>query len=101
MVYDIEDNPLFAALEEKRGQLSGIPQHALKVIFVADGGSRLLRRLNDWDHLGQHKCGAEIISHFLRKRDIDLVCVFSPFRKQEFSYNRGPLRWQVSYFEGG
>src|SRR6266851_4896770 len=101
LAYDIEDNPLFTTLEEKRGQLSGVPQQALKVIFVADGGSRLLRRLNDRDPLRQHKCGAEIVSHFLHKRNIDLVCVFSPFRKHPFSRDRRPLEWQVSCFEGG
>jgi hypothetical protein len=100
LAYDIEDNPLFAALEDKRGQLSGVPPQALKVIFVADGGSRLLRRLNDRDPLQQHKCGAEIVGHFLRKRDIDLVCVFSPLTRQPFSRNRRSLHWQVSHFEG-
>jgi len=101
LAYDIEDNPLFAALEEKRDQLSLVPPEMLKVIFVADGGSRLLRRLNDRDHLRQHKCGAEIVSHFLRKRDIDLVCIFSPLTTQPSSHNRRSLEWQVSYFEGG
>jgi hypothetical protein len=99
--YDIEDNPLFKALEDKRSQLSGVPPHALKVIFVADGGSRLLRRLNERDPLRQHKCGAEIVRHFLAKRSIDLVCVFSPLRKHPFSRGQRPLQWQVSCFEGG
>jgi len=101
LAYDIEDNPLFAALDDKRSQLSGVPPHALKVIFVADGGSRLLRRLNDRDPLGQHKCGAEIVSHFLGKRDIDLVCVFSPRTRRPSSRNRRSLHWQVSHFEDG
>jgi hypothetical protein len=100
LAYDIEDNPLFTALDEKREQLSGVPPQALKVIFVADGGSRLVRRLNDRDQLRQHKCGAEIVSHFLRKRDIDLVGVFSPLTRQPLSRNRRSLEWQVSYFEG-
>lgn len=101
LAYDIEGNPLFTALEEKRDQLSGAPPEALKVIFVADGGSRLLRRLKDRDPLRQHKCGAEIISHFLRKRDIDVVCVFSPRTRRSLSLNRRSLEWQVSHFEGG
>lgn len=101
LAYDIEDNPLFAALENKHRQLSGVPPQALKVIFVADGGSRLLRRLNDRDPLRQHKCGAEVVCHFLRKRDIDLICVFSPVTRQPFSHNRRSLYWQVSHFGGG
>ena len=101
LAYDIEDNPLFAALESKCEQLAAVPRAALKVIFLADGGSRLLRKLSERDHLGQHKSGAEIVSHFLRKRDIDLVCVFSPFRQQALSsYNRHPLQWKVTRFEG-
>lgn len=101
LAYDIEENPLFTALEEKRDQLSSVPPGVLKGIFVADGASRLLRRLNEKDHLRQHKCGAEIIQHFLRKRDIDLVCVFSPLTREPFSRNRRSLEWRVSYFEGG
>jgi len=100
LAYDIEDNPLFAALESKYEQLSGVPPSALKVIFIADGGSRLLRRLSDIDHLGRHKSGAEIVGHFLRKRDIDLVCVFSPFGQQSYSYGRRRLQWRVTRFEG-
>ncbi len=100
LAYDIEGNPLFAALESKYEQLAGVASPTLKVIFIADGGSRLLRRLSDRDRLGQYKSGAEIVGHFLRKRDIDLVCVFSPFRQQSHSYDRRPLQWRVTYFEG-
>lgn len=100
LAYDIESNPLFTALKGKADQLSGVPADALKVIFIADGGSRLLRRLTDKDHLRQYKSGEEIIGHFLRKRDIDLVCVFSPFRPQ-WPYDRSPPQWRVTYFEGG
>jgi len=100
LAYDIEDNPLFKALEEKCDQLAGAPSSTLKVIFIADGGSRLLRHVSERDHLGLHKSGAEIVRHFLRKRDIDLVCVFSPFRQQSHSYDRRPLQWRVTHFEG-
>jgi hypothetical protein len=48
LAHDIEDNPLFSRLKDKADQLSGVPEEALKVIFVADGGSRLLRRLRDY-----------------------------------------------------
>lgn len=101
LAYDIEDNPLFKALEAKAEQLSGVPSSALKVVFVADGGSRLLRHLTEKDRLGKYKSGTEVIAHFLQKRDVDLVCVFSPFRQQWVSHNRRPIRWKVSYLEGG
>jgi hypothetical protein len=100
LAYDIEENPLFTALKGKAVQLSAVPDRALKVIFIADGGSRLLRRLTDRDNLRQYKSGEEIIGHFLRKQDIDAVCVFSPLRKQSI-YDRSPPQWRVTFFESG
>jgi hypothetical protein len=101
LAYHIEDNPLFKALNAKADQLSGVPPSALKVIFIADGGSDLLHRLKNIDHLRQYKSGEEVIQHFLSRRDIDLVCVFSPFREQWSPHDRRPLQWKVTYFEGG
>ena len=100
IAYDLENNPLYAALEEKNTQLAAVPSSALKVIFVADRGSRILRRLSDKDPQRQYKSGEEIIGHFLRKRDIDLVCLFSAFSKQSRFFNRRDLRWKASYFCG-
>lgn len=100
LAYDLEENPLFTALEEKNTQLAAVPSSALKVIFVADGGSRLLRRLSDKDPQRQYKSGEEIIGHFLKKRDIELVCVFSTIDQQSCSFNRRNLRWKVSYYCG-
>jgi hypothetical protein len=100
LAYDIEDNPLFAALDAKRRQLSGIPASVLKVIFVADGGSRLLRQLNQRDNLRQYKSGEEIINHFLQKCDIDLVCVFSPERKRRLQSHIDSLSWKVTALAG-
>jgi hypothetical protein len=100
LAYDLESNPLFTALEEKNAQLAAVPSSALKVIFVADRGSRLLRRLSEKDPQRQYKSGEEIIGHFLRQRDIDLVCVFSTIDKQSRSFNRRDLRWKASYFCG-
>jgi hypothetical protein len=100
LAYNIEDNPHYKALSAKADQLSGVPSSALKVVFIADGGSGLLRRLNDRDNLRQYKSGDEIIQHFLTRRDIDLVCVFSPFREQWPPHERRPLQWNVTYFRG-
>jgi hypothetical protein len=73
----------------------------LTVRFDRDGGSRLLRRLTEQNRLRQYKSGMEIIGHFLSKRDVDLVCVFSQFRQQSSPHDRRPLQWKVSYLEGG
>jgi hypothetical protein len=101
LAYDIDDNPLYAALRAKVDQLADVPEGALRVVFVADGGSRLLRRLIDRDHLGQHKSGADIIHHVLEKYPaIDMVCVFSPDRKFMGYHADEPVRWNVSFFEG-
>jgi len=98
LAHDIEDNPLFSRLKDKEDQLSGAPEESLKVIFVADGGSRLLRRLRDTDHLRRYKSGAQIIQHFLNKSSVHVVCVFSPLRQQFFYDRSRSLSWQVSLF---
>ncbi|MEJ1960043.1 MAG: hypothetical protein WDO56_00210 [Gammaproteobacteria bacterium] len=101
LAYHIEDNPLYTTLESKADQLADVPPAALKVIFVADGGSSLLRRLTQRDHLGQYKSGEEIITHFLGEHgEIDMVGVFSPDRKISGYYSDEPVRWNVSFFEG-
>jgi len=81
LAYDIEDNPLFKALKAKAEQLAGVPSSALKVVFVADSGSRLLRHLTEKNRLGQYKFGMKITRHFPQKRDVDLVCIFPRFRQ--------------------
>jgi len=101
LAYDIEDNPLYSALRAKVEQLAGVPDDMLRVIFVADGGSRLLRRLSDRDHLGQHKSGADIINHVLRKYpEIDMVCAFSPQRGNSGHPVGEPVRWKPTAFHG-
>ena len=100
LAYDIEDNPLFARLKEKARKLSGVPEGALKAIFIADDGSRVLRLIRDTNPQRLYKSGAQIIEHFLAKSSVDAVCVFSPSREAQFpiSVHRRTLRWSVSLF---
>jgi hypothetical protein len=103
LAYDIEDNPLFARLKEKASrQLSAVPNGALKVIFIVDGGSRLLRLVDDKDYAQRlYKSGAEIIEYFLSKSSTHVVCVFSPAKETEFFLYPSmgtKLYWRVSLF---
>jgi len=98
LAYDIEQNPIYKALKSKRDQLSNVPEGVLKVIFLADGGSRVLRNLYDRDHLRQYKSGEEIIRHFINKRNVDVVCIFSPYRPNGFHFILPKLAWNVSCF---
>jgi hypothetical protein len=100
LAYDIEDNPLFAALESKYEQLSGIDSSQMKVILIADGGSSIVRRFSERDPQRLFKSGAEIVDHFLGKRDIDLICVFSPFRNQSHGHASQTAHWKATYVEG-
>ena len=93
----MRDNPLFKRLELKEKQLSGVPDGALKIIFVADSGSRLLRHINDSDLQHLHKSAAEIIRHFLDNSSVHEVCVFSPQRESFFPRST-TLSWRVSMF---
>ena len=99
LAYDIEDNPLYKRLEDKERQLSGVHEKYYKVIFLADGGSSLLKNLTDKDHLQLYKSGQEIINKFMENTSIDLVFVFSPKRNNSsFHPALDNLNWQVSLF---
>lgn len=98
LAYDIVDNPLYKRLKDKETQLSGVPDNSKKVIFLADAGSHLLRRLTQKDHLNLYKSGQEIISKFMEDSSVDLVFVFSPKRESSFHPALESLNWQVSFF---
>lgn len=98
LAYDIINNPLYTRLEEKEKQLSGVPSNSKKVIFLADAGSDLLRKLTQKDHLNLYKSGQEIINKFMEKSSVDLVFVFSPKRESAFHPTLERLSWQVSFF---
>lgn len=104
--HSLNDNPLFQLLERKMKQLRDVPAGALRIIFLADAGSSLLRdvyRSDDANRGQMRKSGSDIIWHFLRGRgrEIDAVVVFSPYT--EYStfpdpFGRAPQRWNVSFF---
>jgi hypothetical protein len=81
--YDLEDNPLFDALAEKKKQLSIPSFEGLRCVLVADAGSRMLRDLNPSMRSPGSVSGRQVIRHFLQKADgaIDAVIVLTPGRK--------------------
>ncbi|WP_157196485.1 hypothetical protein [Methylobacterium sp. 88A] len=106
--YDLVDNPLFEALDRKRKQLSGTPDGIARIIFIADAGSDLLRKIDsssmrDWSN---PKTGSQIIENFLLKRklDIDAVVVFTPHRSTESPFgipailNQSKVQWLTKIF---
>jgi len=101
LAYDIEKNPVYQTLKDKaKKQLSAIPSNALKVIFIADAGSLILRQLTQKDPTRRYKSGQEIIEYFLSKYSVDLVCVFSSKRQSTSLYpslNKN-LFWNISIF---
>lgn len=98
LAYDIVDNPLYKRLKDKEKQLSGVPDNSNKVIFLADAGSNLLRRLTQKDPLNLYKSGQEIINKFMEESSIDMIFVFSPKRESSFNPALESLNWQVSFF---
>lgn len=93
---DIEDNPVFKALQKKRDQLSGVPEDSLKCIFIGDAGCTILRDLRPFNTFGIIS-GEQIISHFLKKTSIDVVAVFSAQRASNFPLS-SPRIWKVTIF---
>lgn len=98
VAYNLKNNPLYKALKAKETQLSGIANDSLKVVFVADGGSRLLRLLSEKDPQNLQKSGSEIIQYFLSTSSIDIICIFSPYRKPSLYPHLSDLSWKVSPF---
>lgn len=108
--HSLDDNPLFELLVRKAKQLRAAPKGMLRILFVADVGSTLLRnigRIGEIDHTRRFVSAREIILHFLeaRSRTVDAVVTFSPFK--DFSPfgrigllldERKPRRWNVAFF---
>lgn len=106
--HSLENNPLFELLVRKAKQLRGAANDTLRVLFVADVGSTLLRRIGrggEIDHTGRFVSARDIILHFLqvRGRNVDAVITFSPYKElqrfNKFDLDcRKPRRWTVAFF---
>lgn len=106
--HSLDDNPLFDLLRRKRRQLKAAAPSTLRLIFLADVGSTLLRRIGqigETDRSQRRFSGSEIITHFVQVygADIDAVVTFSPTVELRQSYGlmanrRSPRRWTTTYF---
>ena len=96
---DLEDNAVFKALKTKaKKQLAGIGPDYLKCIFLCDAGCRLLDSGLRTTRRGFEFSGEEIILHFLKRYDIDIVCVFSVSPWQPRTFERKSRQWLVRSF---
>jgi len=105
--HSLDDNPLFDLLRRKKRQLKAAAPGTLRMIFVADVGSTLLRRIGqvgerDWTN--RRVSGSQILAHFMGtySKDVDAVVGFSPFKESSsFGFNglsdRKPRRWNVTF----
>lgn len=105
--HSVDDNPLYDLLRRKKRQLKAAVPGTLRMIFVADVGSTLLRRIgqvgeHDWTNL--RVSGSQIVAHFMTTygKDVDAVVTFSPYKElSSFSFNglsdRKPRCWTVTY----
>ena len=106
--HSLEDNPLFELLKRKKRQLKAAAQGTLRILFIADVGSRLLNRMGrlGWsDPVGRTVSGDQIIRHFVDTYadDVDAVVVFSPTIERSSwlgsdPAGRKPKRWSVAMF---
>ena len=105
--HSVDNNPLFDLLRRKKRQLKAAAPGTLRMIFVADVGSTLLRRIGqvgerDWTN--RRVSGSEILAHFMAtySKDVDAVVGFSPLKElSSFGFNdlsdRKPRRWNVTF----
>ncbi|WP_299192481.1 hypothetical protein [uncultured Erythrobacter sp.] len=106
--HSLEGNPLFGLLRRKKRQLKAAHADTLRVIFVADVGSTLLRRIGEGrETYGSQLTfsGSQIISHFVAKysEEVDAIVVFSPCKDssgfgETDIIGRKRRRWNVSFF---
>lgn len=107
--HSLEDNPLFELLVRKARQLRAAAPGTLRVLFLADAGSTLLRYVGrggmEIDHTQRYVAARQIIRHFLdtRSSNVDAVVTFSP-RKDFSSFGevdglgRKIRWWMVGFF---
>jgi hypothetical protein len=99
VAYDLEDNPIYKALNKKAKQVRGAGSGTLKCIFLVDAGCRLLRHLQPVRSLHEIR-GEEIIRHALSKLSIDVVAVVSPHRTSSRPFGiQSELFWNVTCFD--
>jgi hypothetical protein len=92
------ENSLYRRLKLKADQLESENFTDLRCVLLGDAGSTLLRKLDDFDPTRRRVTGALIIRHFLSKpRGIDVICVFSPFRRGMW-FEKGHLEWKHTVF---
>lgn len=101
LAHSLEGNALFALLDEKSGQLRGageIDDPYARLIFLADVGSAVLRRLRWTDQLGRAVSGKDIIQNFLEKdkRGIDAVLVVSATRRSDTGWPSSRVSWELT-----
>lgn len=107
--HSLEDNPLFELLVRKARQLRAAVPGTVRILFLSDVGSTLLRNVGrggfEIDHTHRYVAARQIIHHFLqtRARCVDAVVTFSP--RKDFSQfgERDGLglktrRWMVGFF---
>lgn len=96
-------NPLSMLLERKTKQISNNINDILKIIFIADAGSSLIKnigRFGEIDMTGRSVSGSQIIQEFVSRNShrLDAVVTFAP-RRQGFGFqDRGPMHWSVTVF---
>ena len=98
VTYDLEKNTLYNALRKKEAQLKGVDKGVLRVVFLFDAGSSLLR----WPHQGTMEVsGDQVLQHALEKLDIDVLCVFSPQWEPPgvFEPAPGTYRWAIQVYD--
>lgn len=100
-VHDLKKNPIYERLKEKEKQLSKVPAGYLKCIVLGDAGCRLLREPNDFDGMQRRVSGKDIIHKFLSDSNVDVVCIFTPRRRNESTHfgSSNPRLWHLYIYD--
>jgi len=100
-VHDLTENPIYDRLKEKEKQLAAVPNDHLKCIVLGDAGCRLLHKPNDFDGMRQRVSGKDIIFQFLQDSNVDMVCILSPRRRNEYATwnHNNPRLWHIDIFD--
>lgn len=87
LCYDVaasrEKNPLYKALRDKKSQLEGAPDEAVRLLIACDGGSALLRNNTSSFRSPGTYSASQIADHFLNKHSgVDAVLLITVEEKR-------------------
>lgn len=102
--YSETNNPIYRLLKSKLDQIENAPPDMLRMIFLANAGSRFLSDIAKSYHgydVERHVTARNVIQRFIhdQKDKVDTIVVFTPVKEfPKFPANEGKRYWDIQIF---